>query len=313
MSQEIINNGETGLAVRNKLNNNFTETYNKPDIQIYVHADGTGVVMSKIGPTSYQTGDAYSGNFERKIQQIAGQKWLYTITTCGQEDCSVIYSWESQNGGSNPWDVVWNGVTVKRMNTTGDNTNTENIIEPAPINHQHNFFNYTDGNINSNGLAIDVGPAAANNRRFMTFFRSGTVGSITLASTTSVAYNTTSDYRLKTNITPLTGAVLRISQIPVYTFNWIAEPDSPKVDGFLAHEVQDLVPEAITGTKDGVTTERKIVGKNPNGTLIEELTEVPVYQGIDQSKLVPLLTAAVKELSQKLDVALARIETLENK
>jgi len=111
------------------------------------------------------------------------------------------------------------------------------------------------------------------------------VGTITCTST-NTSYNTSSDYRLKENVVPLTGAADRLSQLPVHRFNFIADP-SNTVDGFLAHEAQDVVPECVTGTKDEVDDEGN-----------------PVYQGIDQSKLVPLLTAALQE-------ALAKIETLE--
>ena len=126
-----------------------------------------------------------------------------------------------------------------------------------------------------------------------TFYKNTTfVGSIyTTGSSTS--YNTSSDYRLKENVTPLDGAVDRLAQIPVHRFNFIADPDTT-VDGFLAHEVQAFVPEAITGEKDAVD-----VDGNPD------------YQGIDQSKLVPLLTAALQEALQKIDALEARVATLE--
>jgi hypothetical protein len=120
-----------------------------------------------------------------------------------------------------------------------------------------------------------------------------TIGTITTtgsgASTTGVAYNTTSDYRLKTNIEPLTDALARLLQIPAHRFNWLADPNGQKVDGFLAHEAQAVVPESVTGTKDAVDADGK-----------------PIYQGIDQSKLVPLLVAAVQELA-------ARVAALEAK
>jgi hypothetical protein len=118
------------------------------------------------------------------------------------------------------------------------------------------------------------------------FRRSGTgVGSISVT-TTNTAYNTSSDYRLKENVVDLDGAIDRLKRLPVHRFNFIVEPDTV-VDGFIAHEVQDIVPEAITGEKDAVDDEGN-----------------PEYQGIDQSKLVPLLTAALQE-------AVAKIESLE--
>jgi hypothetical protein len=114
---------------------------------------------------------------------------------------------------------------------------------------------------------------------------SGQVGSIN-CTTTSTAYNTSSDYRLKENVTPVSDGITRLQQLKPSRFNFIVDPDKT-VDGFLAHEVQTIVPEAITGEKDAVDDEGN-----------------PEYQGIDQSKLVPLLTAALQE-------AIAKIETLE--
>jgi len=113
----------------------------------------------------------------------------------------------------------------------------------------------------------------------------GITGTIT-TSGSSTAYNTTSDYRLKENVVPLTGAIQRLLELPVHRFNFISEPDKT-VDGFIAHEAAEVVPECVTGKKDEV---------DANGN--------PIHQGIDQSKLVPLLTAALKE-------AIGRIETLE--
>lgn len=106
-------------------------------------------------------------------------------------------------------------------------------------------------------------------------------GSITVTST-ATAYNTSSDYRLKENIVPIENAVARIDNLNPVRFNFIADP-LHTVDGFLAHEVTPVVPEAITGEKDAVDDEGN-----------------PVYQGIDQSKLVPLLVAAVQELSARV-------------
>jgi len=120
------------------------------------------------------------------------------------------------------------------------------------------------------------------------FNRSGSdVGSIDVT-TSATAYNTSSDYRLKENVVSLTGAADRVNQLQVHRFNFIADPDKT-VDGFIAHEAQSVVPECATGTKDEVDDEGN-----------------PVYQGIDQSKLVPLLTAALQE-------AIAKIETLEQR
>jgi hypothetical protein len=149
---------------------------------------------------------------------------------------------------------------------------------------------------------------------FVSFnYANSSIGSIKRVSASSVAYTTTSDYRLKTNIEPLTAAVARLLQIPVHRFNWLADPTGQKVDGFLAHEAQAVVPESVTGTKDGEKTEEYEVTpavKDENGGIVTPAVmgtrTVPDYQGIDQSKLVPLLVAAVQELS-------ARVAALEAK
>ena len=114
------------------------------------------------------------------------------------------------------------------------------------------------------------------------FQKNGTsVGSISVTGS-ATAYNTSSDYRLKENVAAITGATERLKQLNPVRFNFIADPDKT-VDGFLAHEVSDYVPEAVKGEKDAVDADGN-----------------PEYQGIDQSKLVPLLVATIKELEARI-------------
>jgi hypothetical protein len=120
----------------------------------------------------------------------------------------------------------------------------------------------------------------------------GVVGAI-VTNGSATAYNTSSDYRLKENVVPLTGAADRLKQIPVHRFNFIGDPNTT-VDGFIAHEAQAIVPECVTGEKDAV---------DENGD--------PIYQGIDQSKLVPLLTAALQESIARIETQGAAIAALE--
>ena len=122
----------------------------------------------------------------------------------------------------------------------------------------------------------------------------------------TTAYNTTSDYRLKENVTDMTGATERLKQLNPVRFNFIADADTT-VDGFLAHEVQDVVPEAITGTKDAMRDEEYEVTPAVLDDDGNEITpavmgtrSVPDYQGIDQSKLVPLLVATIQELEARI-------------
>jgi hypothetical protein len=123
---------------------------------------------------------------------------------------------------------------------------------------------------------------------FQNFYRDDNnvgVGAITSNGSTT-NYSQSSDYRLKENIVPIANSVARIKQLKPSQYNFIVDPDRT-VDGFIAHEAQAVVPECVTGEKDAVDDKGN-----------------PIYQGIDQSKLVPLLTAALQE-------AIAKIETLE--
>jgi hypothetical protein len=104
---------------------------------------------------------------------------------------------------------------------------------------------------------------------------------------TSTAYNTSSDYRLKENIAPMTGALEKVATLKPCTYTWKA--DGSAGQGFIAHELQAVVPYCVTGTKDAVDKDGK-----------------PKYQGVDTSFLVATLVSAIQELT-------ARLEALENK
>ena len=107
------------------------------------------------------------------------------------------------------------------------------------------------------------------------------VGSISMTGS-STAYNTSSDYRLKENVTATWDATTRLKQLNPVRFNFITDADTT-VDGFLAHEAQAVVPEAVTGTHNEVDDDGN-----------------PVMQGIDQSKLVPLLVKTIQELEARI-------------
>jgi hypothetical protein len=133
-------------------------------------------------------------------------------------------------------------------------------------------------------LSAGATSSASNVAEF--FNTNGQVGRIVVTGS-ATSYHTSSDYRLKENATAISDGITRLKTLKPYRFNFKADADTT-VDGFFAHEVT-AVPEAISGTKDEVDSDNN-----------------PVYQGIDQSKLVPLLTAALQE-------AITKIETLETK
>ena len=139
----------------------------------------------------------------------------------------------------------------------------------------------------SSGNTSSSGSSTSAYNHLLFYNGNGIVGSISTSGSTTT-YSTSSDYRLKENVIALDGAITRIKQLQPRRFNFIADPGTT-VDGFVAHEAQTVVPEAITGTHNEVDDDGNAV-----------------MQGIDQSKLVPLLTAALQE-------AIAKIETLETK
>jgi hypothetical protein len=164
------------------------------------------------------------------------------------------------------------------------------------ITNGGDVFIHSGSNFGDTGVSISpggsgyysktAGTGATSRLRFAN--ANGQVGEISTSGSTTT-YATSSDYRLKENVTLLTGATDRLKQIPVHRFNFIADPDTT-VDGFIAHEAQAVVPECVTGEKDAVDDDGK-----------------PVHQGIDQSKLVPLLTAALQEAIGEIESLKARL------
>ena len=113
------------------------------------------------------------------------------------------------------------------------------------------------------------------------------VGSITQNGTTGVLYNITSDYRLKEQVQPLVGGLARVNALKPSVYKW--KSDGSNGEGFLAHELAEVVPFAVSGEKDAV---------NEDGSIKS--------QGIDMSRVVPILVAAIQELT-------ARVQTLETR
>lgn len=169
-------------------------------------------------------------------------------------------------------------------NLTSSNASANGIVQIAGVDSSKAGLSIITTNSVSQGVVSFHNP-------------NGQIGNITLNASTT-AYNTSSDYRLKTNIEPLTNIWETFIQLNPVTFNFKSDLNT-QVQGFIAHEVQDIVPLAVSGTKDAI-----------------DEYDNPIYQGIDATKLIPLLVAAVKdlktELLQKNKLLEDRIELLEN-
>jgi hypothetical protein len=235
------------------------------------------------GVTVVQNGDSlgsiqWSGADGTDIESVAAQITCNVDGTPGANDMPgrLVFS-TTADGASSPTERmrITQAGHVFVGNVTGD-YNTVGISL------------FSNGNLQAVTNQI---PTLVLNRKgsdgvIVDFYRDTNNPGTISVTTTATSYNTSSDYRLKENVTPVTDGITRLQQLKPSRFNFIAAPGCT-VDGFIAHEVQSVVPEAITGEKDAVDADGK-----------------PQYQGIDQSKLVPLLTAALQE-------AVAKIESLE--
>ena len=180
---------------------------------------------------------------------------------------------------------IYNGGSLRAMIDSSGN---------LLINTASAFDSTTRLNIQSpvggNGGVIRTGT----NGNFGLFFQntSGTnVGGIVINSG-GTAYNTTSDYRLKEDVQPMTGALAKVATLKPVTYKW--KIDGSDGQGFIAHELQAVVPDCVTGGKDAVDADGN-----------------PVYQGIDTSFLVATLTAAIQEQQALIQSLTQRIAALE--
>ena len=199
-----------------------------------------------------------------------------------------------ENQGQRNWQI-W----ADRSTDTFRIGNNSRVATNFVINSSGNVLIRRTANTDTATLCVDQDASGANvgistittntGTRYHLLFRNGNgqVGAIS-TNGSSTTYAAQSDYRLKENVVDLDGAIGRVKQLAPKRFNFIADADTT-VDGFLAHEAQAVVPEAVTGTHNEVDGDGNAV-----------------MQGIDQSKLVPLLTAALQE-------AIAKIETLEQR
>ena len=161
-----------------------------------------------------------------------------------------------------------------------------------------------------NGISVKTTYASLGSNYLAFYNSAGTnTGTINQNGTTTVAYSTSSDYRLKENIVPMTGALATVAQLKPVTYKW--KSDGSDGQGFIAHELQAIVPDCVTGEKDAVETYTDEDGN--------EQTR-PKYQGIDTSFLVATLTGAIQELkaindtqAETINALTARIVALEAK
>lgn len=163
------------------------------------------------------------------------------------------------------------------------------VVRTAASQGAASFKNFTAGT-----QTVSIWNATDSGTRYFIEFSDGsaraTRGSITSNGTTT-SYNTSSDYRLKTDVQPMTGALTKVAALKPCTYKWNANGSDG--EGFIAHELAEVVPDAVTGAKDAVDADGK-----------------PVYQGIDTSFLVATVVAALQELKAELDTVKAELAAM---
>ena len=270
---------------------------NAPQKTLHIESSSPALRISNTVDGGWSTGD------------VIGEIGFWATDGSGRET-GYIKSIQETNGGS-----VTDGALVFGTTTYGNTTSAERMRVDSS-------GNLLVGNTSASGRLTVYGQALQNASTFrvgtngypaINFLNSsGSQQGYIVVNASSVSFTSISDYRLKENVIDITDGIERVKQLSPSRFNFIADADTT-VDGFLAHEAQAVVPEAVTGTKDAMRDEEYEVTPavlDEDGNVVTEAVmgtrSVPDYQGIDQSKLVPLLTAALQE-------AIAKIETLETK
>ena len=273
--------GNAGITIRSAVNN---------ECKIYF-SEGTSGGSQYRGAINYNQNTnymAFSANeYERMRITSDGtlQLTYYNQNTgrgrilFGSSAPAFIEGYDTGNAGSGAYlKFGTNGTERSRIDNSGhiffsEMTSLTASSSNKGINIENNS-NYGRMNIHGN--------SSAGNALGLSFYNNGNnVGTI-YYNTSGTSYNTSSDYRLKENEVSISDGITRLKSLKPYRFNFKVDPDKT-VDGFFAHEVAPVIPEAVTGEKDA-----------------EDM------QQIDQAKLVPLLTAALQE-------AIAEIETLKTK
>lgn len=279
-------------------------TFSNPALAIYPNGDvGIGA-----GTPSFSTFGSNGGGLEiddvgssfsaLRVNHSTGD--FYIATNAG-----ASYLWQYSNspivfGNNNTeYERVDEGGTKFHMTTSGYGT-------PQYARH---WIQFASGS--QRGFAFKATSTTSTDTP-MIFFNggAGVAGSITY-DYNGTSYNTTSDYRLKENVTDTWDATTRLKQLRPVRFNWIADDTDTLIDGFLAHEVADVVPNAVTGDKDAIEpqvlyteTDYDVINGTANVGEVKDAERIEP-QTLDNSKLVPLLVKTIQELE-------ARIATLES-
>lgn len=254
-SKLYVNGGITSAAVGSE---GGEINFNNPDNL------STGLVVDV---STANNGRVYgtANNFNLQIGQLGGTGGSVVFYTAGAERMRIDSSGNLLVGttSTNPVASRVNGLTTGPVGFITSRASSNMALGLNATSGTHIYF-YTD-----NGS---------------TYVLAGNIGS----SGATTSFNTSSDYRLKENVAPLTTGLTTIGALNPVTYNWVG--DKQKGEGFIAHELQEIIPHAVTGQKDAI---------NEDGSIKP--------QGVDYSKIVVHLVAAIQELSAEVEALKAKV------
>lgn len=260
---------------------------------------GVGVTPLWAGGKGFEIGSngnalASVNSTQTTISQNAyhnGTSWTYA-----RSSTAVKYQ---QYAGTHTWQTAASGTAGNAITFTDAMTlDSGSLLIGTTTSGLHNSNSVVA--ISYNGSVVgqivcNHANATGSGERFAKFgYNGGEIGNISQSGTTAVSYNTSSDYRLKNTIAPMTGALAKVAALKPCTYKWNA--DDSEGEGFIAHELAEVCPHAVTGEKDAVDADGN-----------------PQYQGIDTSFLVATLTAAIQEQQAIITTLTERITALEAK
>ena len=230
---------------------------------------------------------------------LLGTDASYSVIRLNQTTGGVIYFSES---GANPKGIIQYVNSTNKMSFFTTNIErmsvslTDGILlsRSTPVAGTGSSVSVSYAPNSVHGITLQaVSTVFTNNAIRFLNISDGVSGTITQTAST-VAYNTSSDYRLKENIAPMTGALAKVAALKPVTYTW--KIDGVAGQGFIAHELQEVIPDCVAGTKDAV---------DENGNVLP--------QGVDTSFLVATLTAAIQEQQAIISAMEARLAALESK